>query len=737
MPLPIRIAGLLVALLAGLPAGEARAQFTDVTGVDTGFPIVGITYGLGWADFDGNSHPDCFICRHYFKPIIYENDGTEMDYRIFQGPFDPPDDHHGALIADFDNDGDADVYLTGGADAGASEVPKKMYRNDGGYNFTNVAAAWGLEDQEARGRSPSGIDLQGDGDLDVFVAKSARVASPNSLFLNDGTPFFTDIAAAAGLDDAFGSVGGLWGDYDNDGDPDLFISGEEEVTFESRLYRNEGDLTFVDVTATALPGVGQAAAAAWGDYDNDGDLDLALGQGDRGLFDAVAWSPDSIYFFFNTRFGDDGLDGFGYVTTGDSSTFDVAIDGFYRPDDIYLGELEQNPVFTPFSTSFEDIVGSPSFLPGESLAMYIWTVDLAGIWQLRGNAPPAAGHSFAGIVKTNGQITDVSTVSLESVVPGPRGTRLWRNDGGTFTDVTASVGIADTVNAHFLDFVDVDQDGWLDLYVLNKGDTAAQNQPNVFHRNQGNGTFLDETAAWGLAGPDFGLGDAFAFEDYDSDGDLDVMMTAGTGPKFIAELERARLYRNDGPTGNRLRLKLLGTLSTRDGYGAWVTCVTPDGPQHRYVTGNTWRGGPTLLNPYFGLGTHSSADMVIVQWPSGIVDLYEDVPAGVVTLQEGDTVVAGPEPVATTVRFAARPFPQPSAGSVTLALSGRRDRPAMIRIYDAAGRRVLEQELAPGTDRFEWDGRAGDGRRVSAGLYFARASEGDRRAVTKIVRVGP
>src|SRR6185436_12429225 len=96
-----------------------------------------------------------------------------------------------------------------------------------------------------------------------------------SLFLNDGSQHYSDAAAAAGLADDFGSVGGIWGDYDNDGDPDLLIGGE--------------------------------------DADNDGDLDLAIGLGDPALFDAISWNADSLRYFFNTRFGDNGLDGVGFL----------------------------------------------------------------------------------------------------------------------------------------------------------------------------------------------------------------------------------------------------------------------------------------------------------------------------------------------------------------------------------------------------------------------------------------
>jgi hypothetical protein len=730
-----RLPGLAVFLAALAASAPSLAQFTDVTDEATQLPAPGITFGLGWADFDDNGHADAFVCRHWLRPIIFENDGTELSYRIFQAPFDPPEDHHGALIADIDEDGDPDIYLTAGADAGASEIPKKMYRNDGNLVFTNVAAEWGLEDALARGRSPSGIDLEGDGDLDIFVAKAARDVSPNSLFLQGGSLQFTDIAASAGVDDAFGSVGGLWGDYDNDGDPDLFIGGEEEVSFQTRLYRNEGNLTFTDVTQSVLPGIGQVAAAAWGDADNDGDLDLAVGLGDRGLFDSVVWSADSIRFFFNTRFGDNGLDGFAFQTSGDSATFRLAIDGFFQPANIYLGSASSHPTLSPFTRAFDDIPGSPSFTPGASVAMYAWTVSLADLWQFRANAPPTAGHSFAGIVTTNGSFTEVPVVALEEVVPGPRGTQLWRNDGGVFTEIGAAAGLGVPVNSHYLDWVDVDQDGWLDLYAIDKGDTELLNEPNVFYRNQGDGTFADETAAWSLEGPTAGLGDAFAFEDFDEDGDLDVMMTSGSGPKFIADQEHVRLYRNDGVVGNRLRLKLVGSLSTRAGYGAWVTCVTADGPQHRYVTGNTWRGGSTMLDPYFGLGAHTSADAVVVEWPSGIVDVYEDVPAGLVTLEEGFTVTEAPVSPAGALRLAIRSRPQPSWGPVTLSVSGRSGLPATLRIYDATGRRVLSREIDAGADRVQWDGRNGDGRGVGAGIYFVRITEGSRQATTKIVRL--
>lgn len=734
----------IAALLAAGPT--ARAAFTDVTATHTGTPAWGVTFGLAWSDFDRDGDPDAFVCRHYDRPIIYRNhgDGT-ISFPVFPPLFDSPVDHHGPLVADFDEDGDPDIYLTAGADAGFGDSLKRLYRNDGPdvdgrLSFVDIGGECGVTDLLARGRSSSGMDVEGDGDLDIFVAKASRVASPNTLFLNDGAMHFTDVAASAGLADDFGCVGGLWADYDGDGDPDLLIGGEEEVFFETRLYRNEGDLTFTNVTASALPGLGQIAAASWGDADNDGDLDLAIGLGDRALFDAVSWNADSLRYFFNTRYGDNGLDGIGFLQTGDSATYNISQDGFYQPDFIYISASAWHPFLSPFTLPFE-IFNAPPFAPGQTLATYIWSDSLFGAWHMRCNAPPEAGHSFAGIITTNGDITAVGPVAMEPyVIPGPRGTRLWRNDGGVFTDVSAAVGLTDAVNVHVLEWVDVDQDGWLDLYVENKGDTEVLNAPNVFYRNLQGASFVDETAAYRLEGPvGGGLGESFAWEDFDDDGDLDVMLTSGAGPRFLAGLERVRLLRNDGVAGLRLRVDLEGVLSTRDGYGAKVTCVTPGaGRQMRYVTGNTWRGNPTMLEPYFGLGTDAVADSVIVEWPSGVVDVFTNVPAGRVTLTESDpTFVAGPSIPGAAPALRLSAHPNPATGSTVLFTSGRRDgEPARLLLRDAAGRRVLDRALAPGEHRVAWDGRDARGRPAAAGVYFARLTEGRRTTETKLVFLG-
>jgi hypothetical protein len=613
-----------------------------------------------------------------------------------------------------------------------------MYGNDGGLDFVNVAMEWGVTDSLARGRAASAMDLERDGDVDFFVGKAPRTLSPNSLFVNDGEQNFTDVAAAAGLADDFGSGGGLWGDYDNDGDADLLISGEEESTFETRLYRNDGELSFADVTAASLPATNQLGGACWGDYDNDGDLDLAAGYGDLALFDAVAWDADSLVFFFNTRGSDNGLDGLAFLQTGDSATYALALDGVYQPEYIFIADSGMNPVSVPFTLPYETF-GAPTFSPGDPPAFYVWNQSTLPVWELRTTAPPVAGHSFAGRITTNGDFTAVAVTGLEDYTHGPRGTRLWRNDGGVFLDVTAAAGIKDSLNVHCMQWVDVDQDGWLDLYVLGKGDTQVHNEANVFYRNVGTSFFLDETQSYRLEGPLEGLGDGFAFEDYDADGDLDVMILSGSGPRFIADLERARLYRNDGTAGNWLRVDLEGVQSTRDGYGAWVTCVgAPAGRQVRYVAGNNWRGSQEMLEPRFGLGTATAADSLIVRWPSGKTDVFTDVPAGDFLVTEGSGgVVAVPETVVSAGPLRIAAWPQPSGGEVEFRLTGRAGVPGRLEIFDPAGRRVLARTLPAGLAVFRWDGRDADARPLAAGVYFVRHSEGSRTATTKVVRLRP
>ncbi len=717
-------------------ACPSHAAFTDVSS-SSGITLADHTYGLGWGDFELDGDPDLLVIRHFYRPIVYRNNGVGGFNYVHSPPLFDASDHHGPLIADFDEDGDPDIYLTSGADAGTGTVPKKLYRNDGlddegRMMFVDVAPEWGLGDDEGRGRSSSAMDVDGDGALDIFVAKAPRLISPNSLFMNDGAGHFTDMAASVGIADTFGSVGGVWGDYDNDRDPDLLIGGEENLTYETRLYRNDGG-QFTNVTAQALPAGLRFPAADWGDYDKDGDLDLAAGLGDEAYFDAITWNADALTFFFNARGTDNGLDGFAFVQSGDSSTYDLYTNGFYQANFIFISEDGHAPgPFSPFTLA-SDIFGAPDIIPGATIGTYLWTDSLFGIWQTRCNAPPGAGITFAGVITTNGDILDIGPTELEPYTHGPRGTRLYRNDAGTFTNVTLAAGVSDQANVRQVGWFDFDLDGRLDLFVMNKGDTEVQNQPDLLYHNEGDGSFTEVSVAQGLVGPTNGIGDGFAIEDVEGDGDLDVAMLSGAGPRFFSIHSPHRLYRNDGPTGNSLRVDLEGVLSTKDGYGAWVTCVSAStGRQVHYVTGNSWRGGHVLLEPVFGLGTDAEAESLIVFWPSNAATVLTNVPAGNVVVNEGEPVLGSPEIAgAPVLSIAARP--NPSTSEVSFAIQGRGKGTARVTIHDTAGRLVAERSLGEGVESARWDGRTNGGGRAASGIYFARLHEGSRSALTRIV----
>jgi hypothetical protein len=263
--------------------------------IDSSAALLGVQWGdVAWGDYDNDGDLDILLAGHDgISPIsrVYRNDGpisgfTDISAAIRAG--------ESVAWGDYDNDGDLDILLAGHTGtAYASEV----YRNDGGGTFTGITAgllgvtrscvAWG--------------DVDNDGDLDILLAGYAGgVVFASAVYRNDGALGFSDIGAGlTGLSDASAA----WGDYDNDGDLDILLMGQDIGYWRSTIvYRNDGGGAFTDIGAGLL---GMAyGSCSWADYDNDGDLDILLTGEEQG-----GWPATELY-------RNDGASGFTLVSPG-------------------------------------------------------------------------------------------------------------------------------------------------------------------------------------------------------------------------------------------------------------------------------------------------------------------------------------------------------------------------------------------------------------------------------------
>jgi hypothetical protein len=222
-----------------------------------------------WADFDGDRDLDLFTGFRGRADRLYRNDaGVFVDVAKEMGLGDE-EETRAASWGDFDGDGWPDLYVGFAADAGK---PNRLYRNEAGTRFTDVAPALGLA-LTGTTRQVSWVDYDGDGDVDLSIAFRDQ---PNRLFRNEGGTF-TDVTEASGLGDPRKTVGTVWFDMDADGDLDVFVANQDGDT--DGMFRND-DGRFTDVAAAldmARPGRAAdqgAVGPSLGDYDNDGDLDL-------------------------------------------------------------------------------------------------------------------------------------------------------------------------------------------------------------------------------------------------------------------------------------------------------------------------------------------------------------------------------------------------------------------------------------------------------------------------------
>jgi hypothetical protein len=457
-------------------------------------------------------------------------------------------------------------------------------QTNGVIRFTNVTGVAGVALPKFTTESVAWGDYDNDGDEDIYLTNDGR----NRLFRNDGESRFTNVTGVAGVGNRAFSVGAAFGDLDNDGDLDLYV-----VNFQrgpDALYRNEGPVgmdgshVFTDVTLQAGTTAERSSrGVALLDFDRDGLLDIyVMSIGPNILY----WNQGNLTFVdFAAQAGVQApATGVGVVAS------DLDGDGWL---DIFTGNrsFDPNRLFLKDTVGFVDVtLQAGIFAVGLGMGVISFDYDNDLDFDLYWTAWPGDG------------------------VPVPNA--LYRNEGGAgFVDVAAETRTLDPLGWGISAGTgDIDNDGWMDFFVTNGFSPATS--PNVLFRNRGNGTFEDVTEA--LGGGRFD-GRGVAFADYDNDGDVDVIVTSGAGAN-------TRLWRNDSTTGHHwLTLRLLGTVSNRSAIGARVEVQTPIRTTVQEVSGGAGRGNQNSLPLEFGLGAAESVVRVTVRWPSGLVQVIQNV----------------------------------------------------------------------------------------------------------------
>ena len=480
----------------------------------------------------------------------------------------------GSVMEDLDGDGDFDIM----ASSRGLRHQLRYFRNNGDGTFDDATIDAGLEGIIG-GLNLAQADYDNDGLADVFVMRGAWLNRPypNSLLRSNGDGSFTDVTEAAGLSAGGPTQTAAWGDYNNDGYVDLYVGNESQAgtRFPSQLFRNNGDGTFTDIAFLAGVGVvGFVKSVAWGDYDNDGRIDLY-----------VSRLGEPSYLFHNEGPSPDGR------------------------------------------WSFRDVTATAGVEePRESFPVWFFDYDNDGWLDLFVNGFKASLDDIAA-----------EHLGLSHSAEHPR---LYRNQGdGTFADVTTAAGLDTILLTMGSNYGDLDNDGFLDIYLGTGNPTFDVLIPNRVLRNVGGTRFEDVTAAGGFGHIQKGHG--VSFGDIDHDGDQDVYMVLGGASE--ADLSQNVLLLNPGHGNAWVTLRLRGTASNRLAIGARVKLevVTPDGDRQIHVTvGSGGSFGSSTLQQEIGLGKATMIRRLTVAWPGGRRDTYSDVPLNrVVRVREGQAAV--------------------------------------------------------------------------------------------------
>ena len=494
------------------------------------------------------------------------------------------------------------------------------------------------------------FDYDQDGDVDLYILNGSKVVGfpdqehPRNTFYRNEQGKFVDATDEANLGDAGWGMGCAVGDYNNDGDLDIYITNYGR----NALYDNQGDGTFVDVTEYAQVGDERfGTGCAFFDYDGDGYLDLYVANYvDFKHF--LQTTPNRSYVWKGLRvhFGPRGMKGSGdilYRNQGDGTFADVTVEARVVGQDklygmgVIGGDYDRDgdvDIYVANDTG-------PNFLyqnQGDGTFADIgWMIGAA--YGESGEAQGCMGIAYGDY--DNDLYQDILVTNFWEQT-----NTLYHNDRGTFfSDLSFDAGVGKE-SFQFLawgtEFFDYDNDGDKDLFVANghlfpQLDRAnlgtSYAQTNQLFENLGDGTFVEVSQVSGEGLKIKKVSRGASFGDYDDDGDLDI---------FVLNLnDRPTLLRNDGGNENNwLMVKTIGTASNRDGIGARIEVHSGELTQSAEIRSGASYLSHNDLRAHFGLGQRETIDLLVVRWPSGLEERFENLSANrLVVLQEGEGIV--------------------------------------------------------------------------------------------------
>ena len=522
--------------------------------------------------------------------------------------------------------------------SGAARSPQPSFllkdvTKQAGIDFRHNSGAYGGKLlPETLGSGCAFVDYDADGYPDILLVNSMdwpghqRARSTLKLYKNNRNGTFSDVTRAAGLDIELYGMGVAVADYNNDGFPDILITGVGQ----NRLFMNTGKGTFRDVTKTSgLAGRSAfSTSALWFDYDRDGHLDLfvcnyvnwspehdvfcSLDGKNKSYCTPEAYRGETCWLFRNRGNGtfEDVTAASGIFDTSSKSLgvamLDFDQDGW--PDLFVANDTQPNKLYRNLRNGkFKDVA-----------------VEAGLAFSADGKARAGMGVDV-GDFENSGR-PGIAITNFDNEMVG-----LYRSpSAGQFEDVSIAAGVGGPSRNTLgfgCGFADLDLDGRLDLIVANghiddtvrniRGNVGYAQPPHLF-LNLGNGKFQDVVATSGadFAAPRVGRGLAFA--DFDRDGDVDVLLTTNNGPAY--------LFRNDLNSGNRfLRLHLTSTKSNRDAIGAVVRIYHGGETQMRTVRAGSSYLSQSELPLNFGVGKADRIERLTIDWPSGGTQEFKNI----------------------------------------------------------------------------------------------------------------